>query len=98
MPETAKPEIVIEWLDGNCPVQAEGTVSGKRFYFKSRGARWSLSVGDDPLGNPEFYYEEPYGKQFEAGWITENEARSFIDRAAGLFAESKIPAGQRNGL
>ena len=27
--------LAIDWIGGNCPVQAEGTIDGKRFYFRS---------------------------------------------------------------
>lgn len=29
---------------GKCPVQAEGTINGREFYFRSRGEHWSLAV------------------------------------------------------
>ena len=86
-PETPPPEIVITCLGGNCPVQAEGTIDGKPFYFRSRGEHWSMSIGgEDVVGNPEWRHEEEYGDgPFEAGWITEDEAREFIKKSAGRF-------------
>ncbi|WAJ27116.1 hypothetical protein [Antarcticirhabdus aurantiaca] len=77
----------IDWLGGNCPVQAEGEIDGKPFYFRARGERWSMSIGgNDVVGEPEWYYEEPYGDEdFAAGWMTEDEARAFIDRSIALF-------------
>ena len=79
-----KPQIDIDYIGGNCPVQAEGRVNGEEFYFRARGNRWSLSVGgDDVVGKPDWYYEEPYGKEpFDAGWMPEGIARGFIDRGA----------------
>lgn len=83
--------LVIDWIGGNCPVQAEGTIAGKEFYFRARGNRWSMSIDSD-LGpndrffNPEWYYQEPYGDgPFDAGWMTEDEARSFIAQAAERY-------------
>lgn len=82
------PDIIITSLGGNCPVQAEGTIDGKEFYFRARGERWSMSIGgSDVVGDPEWYYEEDYGAgPFAAGWMSEDEARAFIDKAAGLYA------------
>ena len=80
-------EIVIACLGGNCPVQAEGTIDGKPFYFRSRGEHWSMSIGgEDVVSNPEWRHEEEYGDgPFEAGWITEDEAREFMEKSAGRF-------------
>jgi hypothetical protein len=84
-------ELKIDWLGGNCPVQAEGTVGNKKFYFRSRGARWSMNIGgEDLITNPEWRYEEPYGETFEAGWITEVEARLFIEKAVRKYRKDMI--------
>ncbi len=80
------PEIVIEMIGGNCPIQAEGTINEAPFYFRARGERWSIGVGGDVVGDPDWYYEEDYpGGQFSAGWMTEAEARTFIDQAAERY-------------
>ena len=82
--------IVIDWIGGNCPVQAEGTIDGKSFYFRSRGEFWRLDIdGDTDAGEPEWSYGEPYGSWPDAGWITEDEARAFIAKGAGLYVQEK---------
>lgn len=82
------PDIQIKWLGGNCPVQAEGTVNGKEFYFRARGDSWSMQIGgEDVVGDPEWEYEEDYGEgPYDAGWMTEDEARAFLQQAAELYA------------
>lgn len=77
------PQIDIEWLGGNCPVQAEGTVDGKEFYFRARGQRWSMSIGgEDVVGAPDWYLEAEYpGGPFAAGWMSEEEALALIHKA-----------------
>lgn len=72
--------IVIESLDGNCPVQGEGSADGVPFYFRARGQRWSLSLGSVvPISNPVWYWEEAYGDgPYDAGWMSEEEAVRFI--------------------
>ncbi len=87
----ATPEIEIAWLGGNCPVQAEGRINGKEFYFRARGNSWSLRIGgSDVVMEPEWAYEEDYGDcPFAAGWMTETEARGFIAQAARKYANAK---------
>lgn len=78
--------LVVRWMGGNCPVQSEGTVEGREFYFRSRGSRWSFGVGQDPVGSPDWYYEEPYGEgPYDAGWMHEDEALVFLAKAAALY-------------
>jgi hypothetical protein len=86
---TAEPKIEIDWLGGNCPVQAEGRIDGEEFYFRARGARWSLRIGGpDVVCAPKWLYEEDYGDgPFDAGWMSEGEARDFIEKGAKLYAE-----------
>lgn len=36
--------IMVGFYGTFCPVQAEGTIDGFRFYFRARGSRWSLSI------------------------------------------------------
>lgn len=80
--------LVIESIGGNCPVQAEGMIGEKHFYFRSRGAAWQFHVADDEAGifeSGEWIYEEDYGEWPDAGWITEEEARAFIGKAAAVW-------------
>jgi hypothetical protein len=87
MSETTPPVMEIEWLGGQCPFQAEGTINGEPFYFRSRGTHWEMSIGEiDVSGDPVWYYEEEYGEWPTAGWITADEARAFIRKAAEMFA------------
>ena len=78
----------IEWLGGNCPVQAEGSVAGKAFYFRARGVRWTMGIGGDPVGEPEWEMSEPYGGgPYDAGWMPDDEARGFIEKAAAAYLD-----------
>lgn len=77
----------IDMIGGFCPVQAEGSVGDKKFYFRARGQQWSVGVGDDPVASPDWRYSERYGEDlFDAGWMTVAEARDFIDKAMKLYA------------
>jgi hypothetical protein len=82
----------IDFIGGNCPVQAEGVIDGQDFYFRARGSKWSMSIGGrDIILNPKWYYEEPYREEgsFDAGWMTESEAFGFICFAIEMFRNQK---------
>jgi hypothetical protein len=82
------PHIRIETFGGNCPVQAEGFVDDKPFYFRARGEHWTMGIGGDPVCNPEWFLEECYGEgPFDAGWMPQYEALGFLAKAIGLYAE-----------
>ena len=85
-----KPDIKIKRLGGKCPVQAEGTIDGKDFYFRARGNRWSIGIGGEPVGDPEWYHDQPYGDEpFAAGWMDESEAVDFIKEASLLYQATR---------
>lgn len=91
----SEPITEIIWLAGNCPVQAEGTINGQMFYFRARGAHWSLGIGSEPVGSPTWFYHEPYGDNpFAAGWMDDEEARAFIVKAARLYV-GEMEIGER---
>ena len=82
----------IDYLDGTCPVQADGLILGTPFYFRARGESWRFSVGNDPVGvsvgaTEGWSYTEQYGdgEPFTAGWMTNSEALGFIHKAAGIY-------------
>ena len=81
--------IEIDEIGGNCPVQAEGRIGGEPFYFRARGDSWSIGIGGKPIGEPDWFYREPYGAGFEAGWMEVTEARAFIEQAARAWAAEK---------
>ena len=80
-------QVTITEIYGQCPVQAEGYIAGKPFYFRARGDKWSIYIGIDKdlLGNPEYKYTESYGAWPDAGWITEEEAKEFINRVGNQY-------------
>lgn len=81
-------------IGGNCPVQAEGTVEDKPFYFRARGNSWSMGIGGDPISAPEWSMSRAYGvgDPFSAGWMTTSEARAFIEEAVLLYErQAKMP-------
>lgn len=91
----------IEMLGGNCPVQAEGTVAGRPFYFRARGERWRMQVHptvdsacpyidwpEDELEAAAAIWERSaeWGDgPFAAGWMPEEEARAIIEKCAAEY-------------
>jgi hypothetical protein len=80
--KTSVPDLIIDHISGNCPVQSEGTIAGDSFYFRARGNRWTFEIGRTHNGMKwgciESYGTDPYS----AGYMTEEEALSFIESAA----------------
>jgi hypothetical protein len=79
----------IEWLGGNCPVQAEGTFDGYPFYFRARGTAVTCDVGDWTWDGPA--YEWP-----DAGWIGEELARAYIGEAYRRWLRRETPDAKRD--
>ena len=80
------PGVEIQSHGGSCPVQIEGLVDGQVFYFRARGSRWSVSIGGDVIAKPDWRYEQPYGHgPFDAGWMSLDEAREFLQIAIGKW-------------
>jgi len=88
MSQSKDPQIRINTFGGNCPVQAEGFVDDKPFYFRARGEHWTMGIGGEPVANPEWFYREEYGDaEYVAGWMAQYEALGFIAKAIGLYAQ-----------
>lgn len=84
--------LVITMIGGQCPMQAEGTINGKPFYFRARGEHWSFSVGDGDIhGDTDWYLSVRWSRdQFGAGWMTEAQARAIIAQCAIAYSATII--------
>lgn len=82
----------IEWLSGNCPVQAEGTFDGVPFYFRARGTQVSCDVG---TGSDLWEWRGPEYEWPDAGWISEQVARAYIATAYEDWRDRKRHPDQR---
>lgn len=84
------------------PVQAEGTVAGRAFYFRARGEEWAFTVverpGSDPVGlGPEdaaagtAWYRSGTvpGGRFAASYLPLDEARSLIRECARAYLNER---------
>lgn len=73
--------VFIDNIGGWCPVQAEGTIDGHPFYFRSRGERWSLEIqADQPWS-----MGARYGTWPQAGYMPLDEAVELIIEGARAF-------------
>lgn len=75
--------VSLTWIGGNCPVQAEGFVDGRPFYFRARGDGWEFWVGE-PWTAEAFTISGPYGRWPDAGWMPIEAALAYI--AASIHA------------
>ena len=79
----------ITYGGGNCPVQIEGKIRDHTFYFRARGSSWTVEVfKPENITETKWAYSEPYGGQFEAGWISLLQAHVFLEKAL-IFWENK---------
>lgn len=84
----------IDGLGGNCPVQGDGVVDGRPWYFRARGEGVEFSVAYEPDGDavnagmgwePGFSIWVAIGPWPDAGWISDAEAEEFIARGVALY-------------
>lgn len=87
--------LAINFIAGYCPVQSEGWVAGRPYYFRARGEKWTFGVGDDPVMAPEFKRSGDWGDgPFAAGWMEHDEARQIIERCANEYMIEHPERGQ----
>ena len=92
-------DIVITGIYGTAPVQAEGTVNGHPFFFRSRGSRWSLEVSPSPdrhFDASAWRYVENYAPWPDAGYMPEQEVRGKIIQALTRWFEQTRPIAIQN--
>jgi hypothetical protein len=84
-------DLDISWIGGNCPVQAEGYVGRNPFYFRARGMHWSFEVFAGKLDGAPIWSKRVKctNEPFDAGWMTEPEARRIIEGCAIQYALDK---------
>jgi hypothetical protein len=72
--------IEFEFITTAAPVQAEGTVGGRLFFFHARHDEWTFSVAewraDDPAALTAA--EERHRGWFRSGRVAEREAASYL--------------------
>jgi hypothetical protein len=84
--------LVIDTSGGNCPLQIEGTIDGVFFYFRARGKRWSIDIGESARGGDgEWRIEAPYGEWPDAGWMEEDQGLKIVEASCALWRISKAP-------
>lgn len=94
MAEIEQTGLVIRWLGGSCPVQGEGTVDGREWYFRARGQEWSFEVyssAEESEGNapPLWWTWEDWGTWPDAGYMPDDEARRKIDVSVERFRRDR---------
>ncbi len=74
-------------LWGNEPVQALGTIAGKELYFHAKYDEWEFEVAHEgdkfPSDGGDGFARG--GKMDRAGFMSEEQARALIERAAGEY-------------
>jgi hypothetical protein len=82
--------LTIEFTCTAAPVQAEGVVAGRPFYFRARGEKWEFTVAERPENDPAAL--GPKDAATGAAWY-----RSGVV-PGGRFAASYLPLDQARSL
>ena len=60
---------------GKCPVQAEGQIDGREFYFRSRGGKWCLRIA--PYKCEDVFHEKAFVHCEEYNGVMRDEPSDF---------------------
>jgi hypothetical protein len=94
---------------GNYPVQGEGRVDGHAWYFRARGAAWSMEIVEDTSISPDvlpvvgpscagWLVEEDWGTWPEAGRMEDDTAWQLIEQTLARFRRGELPYIQHEPL
>jgi hypothetical protein len=94
--------VTVESRIGAVPVEYSGKVDQKEYYFRSRGQRWEMIIGDTvdrcveasltdrPLEIADFYCAGRYGKErFDAGYMPLEQTEGIIPRCVRLWRAAR---------
>lgn len=73
-------------ITGYCPVQAEGKVNGKDYYFRARHDHWRMEVEGEVIAEGDHLY---------ASWMSLPEALQLIGKSLAAWGE-KIKAAKKS--
>ena len=79
-----------EFITFMAPVQAEGTVAGRLFYFRARTQTWTFTIAELPNGDPVMLGPEDVSTG--AAWYRTGEV------LGGRFAASYLPLDEASSI
>jgi hypothetical protein len=92
-PESLPEGMVLDWCAGYCPVQAEGTIDGKAFYFRARHQSWQFHVAKDRTHrfvNDIFYCDIDWpAEEFAAGWMSPVDVLKCLHLGVALYRQQE---------
>jgi len=80
---------------GNCPVQAEGTLpTGEWYYFRARGRQWSMDIceSEGHWNSDKYLFQAGERNAFEwpaGGWLARWKAMQLATNAVNEYYESE---------
>ena len=82
---------------GMMPNQAEGMLNGKPFYFRARHGSWTLHLTDAAIPSEDGELVAS-GDAHNAGWWTEDQARSFLEALLTAASDDEKPEKEQETL
>lgn len=75
---------------GMMPNQAEGLLNGEPFYFRARHGSWTLHLTDAAIPSEDGQLVAS-GDAPNAGWWSEDQARTFLEALLAASSDLKMP-------
>lgn len=77
--------IIIGKPVGYVPVQSNGIIDGKEYYFRAKDDYWSVGIGGSLYSNPDWYHEGQLDGLSEADQTKPEQVYQLIAKAAELY-------------
>lgn len=91
--DVVPPGVQVDRFDGWCPVQGEGTIDGRFWYFRARGEHWQFHVCKDRshlFKNDIFYCDIEWPDEpFAAGWMHPVDALKCLSLGVALYRQQE---------
>jgi hypothetical protein len=86
--------MTLDWCGGFCPVQAEGEIDGRAWYFRARGEHWQFHVSKDQTHrfvNDLFFcdIEWPEGP-YMAGYMSPVDVLKCLHLGVALYRQQEL--------
>lgn len=93
LPDELPAGMVLDWCGGFCPVQAEGWLDDKAFYFRARGEHWQFHVAKDRshrFVNDRFFCDIAWPEgRYMAGYMSPVDVLKCLHLGVALYRQQE---------